>query len=73
MLRTRHGRLDVRQYVEGLKSYDELRTNAIEADLADAGHGTLFAGLDDLVALKRASGREQDLRDIAELERARSP
>lgn len=30
-----------------------------------------FAGYDDLIALKQAAGREQDLLDIAELERAR--
>lgn len=30
-----------------------------------------FAGYDDLVAMKQAMGREQDLRDITELELAR--
>ena len=71
LLRTRYGRLDVMQSVEGMHSYDQLRERAFEPDMDELRAGTLFAGLDDLIALKRATGREEDLRDIAELERAR--
>jgi hypothetical protein len=71
LLRTRFGRLDVMQYVEGMESYQQLREQAITPDFEALPHNTLFAGRDDLIALKRAAGREQDLIDIAQLERAR--
>jgi hypothetical protein len=69
LVRTRLGRLDVMQYVEGMVSYEALSRQAISPDLPELPAGTLFAGRDDLIALKRASGRPQDLIDIAELER----
>jgi len=72
LLRTRMGRLDVMQYVEGLRSYSELRARAVTRELDDIGEPVHFAGYDDLVAMKQAAGREEDLRDISELERRRS-
>jgi len=71
LLRTRYGRLDVMQYVEGMKSYGQLRAGAITRELPGFDQPPLFAGLDDLIALKQAAGRDQDLADIAELERRR--
>jgi len=71
LLRTRYGRLDVMQYAEGMRSYDELRQRAVVHIPAGVEGEPLFVGLDDLVALKRSAGRPQDLLDIAELERAR--
>jgi hypothetical protein len=71
LLRTRYGRLDVMQYVEGMKSYAQLRAGAITRELPGFDRPPLFAGLDDLIALKQAAGRDQDLADIAELERRR--
>jgi hypothetical protein len=65
VLRTRFGRLDVMQDVPGLRSYERLRAGAIDVD------GNLYAGYDELISMKAASGREQDLRDIAALEAAR--
>jgi len=71
VLVTRFGRLDVMQHVEGVRGWEQLRAGAIPFDVPGLGHAPLFAGLDDLVAMKRAAGRDQDLMDIAELERAR--
>ncbi|MGI8945228.1 MAG: hypothetical protein ACR2GL_03195 [Thermoleophilaceae bacterium] len=71
LLRTRYGRLDVMQYVEGMHSYEQLRDGAVVPDLPGFDQPPLFAGLDDLIALKHAAGRDQDLADIAELERRR--
>lgn len=71
VLSTRHGRLDVMQDVSGVRGWEQLRAGAVAYDVPTLGHAPLFAGLDDLVAMKRAAGRDQDLLDIAELERAR--
>lgn len=65
VLHTRLGRLDVMQDVPGLRGYEQLRAGAIDVD------GHLYAGYDELISMKAASGREQDLRDIAALEAAR--
>lgn len=64
-LQTRHGRLDVMQDVPGLRDYDELRAGAVMIS------GALYAGYDALIAMKAASGRDEDLRDIGALEAAR--
>lgn len=70
-LRTRFGRLDVMQHVPGVRDYERLRARAVETEVPGLDAAPLFAGLDDLIAMKRAAGRDQDLLDIAELERAR--
>lgn len=72
LLRTRYGRLDVMQFAPGMRSYEDLRERAVVHVPAGIEGELLFVGLDDLVALKRAAGRRQDLIDIAELERARN-
>ena len=72
LLRTNLGRLDVMQDVRGMKSYDPLRANAIVPVLPGLNPAPPFAGYEDLIAMKHAAGREQDLRDITELELARS-
>jgi hypothetical protein len=69
-LSTRRGRLDVMQYIEPLRGYEELRAAATLIEI-DGDGPYAFAGLDHLVAMKRAAGRPQDLIDIADLERAR--
>lgn len=72
ILRTRYGRLDVMQYVEGVRAYSQLRAGAVQPDIEMLDQPTSFAGLDDLIAMKTAAGRDQDLIDIDILERSRS-
>ncbi|HWD65517.1 MAG TPA: DUF6036 family nucleotidyltransferase [Solirubrobacteraceae bacterium] len=71
VLRTRFGRLDVMQAVEGAADYAGLRQRAVSAEVPNAGD-CLFASLDDLIAMKLAAGRPQDRIDVASLERART-
>lgn len=66
-LRTRYGRLDVMQDIPGVRSYAELRAGALSIG------GVLYAGYEQVIAMKAASGREQDLTDIGALEAARRP
>lgn len=61
-LSTRHGELRVLNDVPGAAPYGELRERAIVLELD--GIPLAIAGRDDVIAMKRASGRESDLRDI---------
>jgi hypothetical protein len=65
VLLTRFGRLDVMQEVPGLRGYRHLRDGAIEVN------SVLYAGYDELISMKAATGRDEDLRDIGALEAAR--
>ena len=65
VFQTRFGRLDVMQDVPGLRGYEQLRERAIEVN------GVLYPGYEDLISMKAAAGREEDLRDIGALEAAR--
>lgn len=60
------GRIDFLSEPAGVESYDQLRRNAVEMDLD--GQLVLVAGIEDLIAMKRAAGRPKDLAHIAELE-----
>ena len=64
-LATRYGRLDVMQSVAGARSYETLRRDAIVKG------GIAYVGLDDLIAMKHAAGRDLDHVDIRALEEAR--
>jgi hypothetical protein len=67
VLRTRLGRLDVMQDVPGVTDYTQLRTGAVT--LAVPGIGEVrFAGLTDIVDMKTAAGRPQDLLDLQRLQ-----
>ena len=69
-LLTRSGRLDlinIEHLAGAPSSYDELRRRALVVDLD--GIEIPVAGLDDLVRMKRAAGRPQDLADIGALTR----
>lgn len=69
-VRTRAGRIKILASVAGVETYGELRERVFEIDLPTVGR-VLFAGYDDLVAMKCASGREADQQDLARLEDAR--
>jgi hypothetical protein len=68
---TRFGRLDllnIEQTAGAPASYDDLAGRALVVEIA--GRDVTVAGVDDLIRMKRAAGREQDLLDIAALARA---
>ena len=69
-LLTVYGRLDllnISQTSGAPHSYDELRDRAYEAEID--GRTVAVAGLDDLIRMKRAAGRDVDLQDIGALTR----
>lgn len=70
VLMTRLGRVDVMQWVPGVDTYEELRANAASEDIPEVGGTVWFAGLDDLLTMKREAGRPQDLIDITALRMA---
>jgi hypothetical protein len=67
-LETRLGPLDIMQWVAGIDddpAYPALAREAISVDFR--GGSLLVCGLEHLLAMKRAAGREQDLQDLREL------
>lgn len=70
-LQTDFGKLDVLQTLAGVPLAEQpwhlLRTRARDVDVDEAGSSFLVAGRDDLIMLKRATGRDQDLIDIETL------
>jgi len=65
------GRLDVVQGLEGIPSYEELRSRAIEAEIL--GVPVAVCSIEDLREMKRAAGRTRDLADLEDLEAAAGP
>jgi predicted nucleotidyltransferase len=65
-LSTAAGWLDVHRTVDGAPPYRTLRRNAVRVNLGD--FAVLVASPHDLIAMKQAAGRPQDIADIAELE-----
>jgi predicted nucleotidyltransferase len=65
-LTTSAGWLDVHRKLDGAPRYDVLRRNAERYDVG--GFSVLVAAPDDMISMKRAAGRKQDLADIDELE-----
>jgi hypothetical protein len=65
-LTTTAGWLDLHREVDGSPRYDVLRKNADRVDLGD--FAVLVASPDDMIAMKRAAGRPQDMADIEEWE-----
>lgn len=62
------GRLDIVQGLDGVPSFDELRSRANEAEVL--GVEVSVCSVKDLRAMKRAAGRGQDLVDLENLEAA---
>lgn len=71
-LRTAAGGLDLFDPAEipGGRPYDEMRPRAVEAVVEGVSIRTV--GFDDLIRLKRESGRDRDLEDVATLLAAKS-
>ncbi len=68
LLLTRAGRLDVMQWVPGIDAdhaYEHLRATAIETQAG--GHAVLVCSKADLITMKQAAGRRQDLDDLRQL------
>jgi len=64
-LATRHGELHICNDVPGAADYAELAARALVTDLE--GISVAIVSVDDLIRMKRASGRPGDLEDIAAL------
>lgn len=62
---TPHGAIDVLHDAPGAPPYQDLRARALEIRLGELELAVV--GRDDLVGMKRASGRSVDLEDIAAL------
>ena len=62
---TAAGDIDVLHEAPGASSFEKLRARALEVSLG--GLRIPFAGRDDLISMKRASGRSVDLGDVAAL------
>jgi predicted nucleotidyltransferase len=65
-LETSQGWLDVHRTVPGVAGYRDLRRDAERMEIDD--FEVLVASHDDLIAMKRAAGRDRDVADLAELE-----
>jgi len=69
-LKTRHGGLDIMQDLSGLAGgYADLAAGAEERVFL--GYRVRFCGYEDLITMKEAAGRPQDLIDIEDLRAAR--
>ncbi|HVV89310.1 MAG TPA: hypothetical protein VHB53_02335 [Solirubrobacterales bacterium] len=64
-LATAAGDLDVLNGAPGAPPYEDLRRRSIEVEVR--GTPVRIASLDDVIAMKRATARPRDLRDIADL------
>jgi hypothetical protein len=68
-LDTAHGPLDLLRAPDGAPPYEELRRRATRIELD--GFAVLVASLEDLGAMKRATGRAKDQLDLEEIEAIR--
>lgn len=68
-LGSKYGRLDIMQKLDGVDGYSELSRNTVDRNFV--GHKIRFCGYDELVAMKKAAGRDQDRIDLRDLQAAR--
>lgn len=66
LIETDLGRLDVVQGLDGIPSFDDLRSRATEAEIL--GSMVSVCSLEDLKTMKRAAGRMRDLADLEDLD-----
>lgn len=64
------GRLDIVQGLDGVPSFEELRSRASDAEVL--GVNVAVCSAEDLRAMKQAAGRGQDLVDLENLDAAES-
>lgn len=67
-IETKLGRLDVVQGLDGVPSFEELRSRATRVEIF--GAEVWVCSRDDLKAMKRAAGRTRDLADLEDLDAA---
>jgi len=68
ILQTRAGRIDILQWIAGVDesaTFETLRARALAATVS--GLTVFVSSREDLVAMKRAAGRPQDLEDLRQL------
>lgn len=64
-LLTRHGQIHILKEPKGARAFEQLREAALVVELA--GVDVAIVSLDDLIRMKRASGRPIDIEDVAVL------
>lgn len=69
VLATKHGRLDIMQLVGPDFEYAALHVAAVEDEVF--GRRVLFCAYDDLIAMKEAAGRPEDMIDLRRLRESR--
>jgi hypothetical protein len=67
-LLTRHGQVHILKEPKGARAFEQLRAAALVVEID--GIEVAIASLDDLIRMKRATGRPSDLDDIATLTEA---
>jgi hypothetical protein len=65
MFATRHGKLDILYRPDGSDSYQKVKRRSLNTTIG--GRRVHVVGKDDLVRMKLAAGRTDDLRDVASL------
>lgn len=61
---------DYHPYVKGVSSFEKIWAGSVIGDIE--GVPTRFAGLDDLIEMKKAAGRPKDIEDLRYLEKLKT-